>query len=287
MNAHDQVREQVSQAYARAVSRPQESAGPCCTPIQKGVVVKLAGYDHDELRALPDDAVINSFGCGNPLAFGDVQEGETVLDLGCGAGIDLLLAAGKVGSSGKVIGVDMTEAMTARARKNIAEAGLSSVEVRKGFIEELPVESESVDWVISNCVINLSPEKDRVFSEIARVLRAGGRMLVSDIVVKDLPDQFRKDAALYSSCVAGAISEADYVNGLKRAGLIDVTVRERIHYDEGQLAAFVASELPDNAESACCGGRGGGHSAHIARELVGNVWSAKFFARKPPKAAIG
>ncbi|MDO8632640.1 MAG: arsenite methyltransferase, partial [Phycisphaerales bacterium] len=237
MKSSDQVRKEVSHAYARAVSRPVKTSGPCCGPVQKGVVVKLAGYDADEIAALPDEAVVNAFGCGNPLAYSEVREGETVLDLGSGAGIDLLLAARKVGPSGKVIGVDMTDAMIAKARDNIAAAGLRNVEVRKGLIEKLPVESDSVDWVISNCVINLSPEKGRVFAEIARVLRPGGRMLVSDIVVEELPDWVRRDVALYASCVSGAIREDEYLDGLRRAGLVDVEVRERIVYDEAQLAA--------------------------------------------------
>jgi SAM-dependent methyltransferase len=288
MKSSDHIREQVSYAYARAVSRPVKTAGPCCSPVQKGVVVKLAGYGADELAALPDEAVVNSFGCGNPLAFSEVREGETVLDLGSGAGIDLLLAARKVGQSGKVIGVDMTDAMIAKAKNNIAAAGLSNIEVRKGLIESLPVESDSVDWVISNCVINLSPEKSRVFAEIARVLRPGGRMLVSDIVVEELPDWVRRDVALYASCVSGAISEAEYLDGLRRAGLVDVEVRERIVYDEAQLAAFTGSELSEVLEGgACCGGSAASSErlAEVARGLAGKIWSAKFFARKKDEAS--
>ena len=283
MKSSDQVRDEVSHAYARAVWRPVKTSGSCCGPVQKGVVVKLAGYRPDELAALPDEAVVNSFGCGNPLAFSEVREGETVLDLGSGAGIDLLLAARKVGPSGKVIGVDMTDAMIAKAKGNIAAAGLRNVEVRKGLIEKLPVESSSVDWVISNCVINLSPEKDRVFAEIARVLRPGGRMLVSDIVVEELPDWVRHDVALYASCVSGAISEEEYIDGLRGAGLVDVQVRERIVYDEAQLAAFTGSDLSEVLEGACCGGGSGAADnrlTEIARGLAGKIWSAKFFARK-------
>lgn len=283
MKSSDQVRNEVSHAYARAVSRPAKTSGRCCGPAQKGVVVKLAGYGTDELAALPDDAIVNSFGCGNPLAFSEVREGETVLDLGSGAGIDLLLAARKVGPSGKVIGVDMTDAMIAKANDNIAAAGLRNVEVRKGLIEKLPVESDSVDWVISNCVINLSPEKGRVFAEIARVLRPGGRMLVSDMVVEELPDWVRRDVALYASCVSGAISEAEYLDGLRRAGLVAVEVRERIVYDEAQLAAFTGSELSEVLEGSVCGGGGptaNDRLAEIARSLAGKIWSAKFFARK-------
>ena len=278
------VRHTVSEAYARAVRRPAAGASPCCGPVQKGVAVKVAGYSREELEALPADAVENSFGCGNPLAFSEVREGDVVVDLGSGAGIDILLAARKVGPTGHVIGIDMTDEMIARARQNIARSGLTHVEVRKGTIEEMPVDSSSVDWVISNCVINLSPEKPRVFAEIARVLKPGGRMLVSDIVVRELPDWVRKDQALYSSCVAGAISEADYLEGLRQAGLTEVEVRERIVYDAPQLEAFLSSELPDNdSAGGCCGGgvAASGKLADLAQTLTGQIWSAKIFARKP------
>jgi SAM-dependent methyltransferase len=183
-----------------------------------------------------------------------------------------------------VIGIDMTDEMIERARENIGRSGLTNVEVRKGIIEELPVESSSVDWVISNCVINLSPEKAKVFAEISRVLKPGGRMLVSDIVVDGLPDRLREDRGLYSSCIAGAISEEEYLAGLRRAGLAEVEVRERIVYDAAQLEALVGSELGDGQPSSCgCGGTaaGGSTAADIARSIVGKVWSAKVYARKP------
>jgi len=284
MNQHGKVREAVSEAYSRAVRAPSEGGHPCCAPTQKGVVVKLAGYTREELDALPPEAVINSFGCGNPLAFSEVRESDVVLDLGSGAGIDILLAGKKVGPSGWVIGIDMTDEMIEKARENIRRSGLTNVEVRKGIIEELPVESSSVDWVISNCVINLSPEKPRVFAEIARVLKPGGRMLVSDIVVDSLPDRLREDRGLYSSCIAGAISETEYLAGLRRAGLAEVEVRERIVYDAAQLEAFVGSELGDGEPGSCgCGGTmaDGSSAAEIAGSIVGKVWSAKVFARKP------
>lgn len=284
MTEQNEIRESVSKAYAKAVCAPSTDASPCCAPVQKGVVVKLAGYTQEELTALPADAVVNSFGCGNPLAFSEVREGQTVLDLGAGAGIDILLAAKKVGPTGMAIGVDMTDEMIARAKENIALSGLTNVDVRKGIIEALPVDSESVDWVISNCVINLSPEKAKVFAEIARVLKPGGCMLVSDIVVSELSDVIRKNQALYNSCVAGAVTEEEYLAGLADAGLVDAEVRERIVYDASQIEAFIESELPDNEDvaAACCGGDSCLPSAkEIAASLVGKVWSAKVFARKP------
>lgn len=284
MTEQEDIRQSVSAAYAKAVTSPPGQGGCCCNAAApKGVVAKLAGYTREELEALPPEAVVNSFGCGNPLAFSDVQEGQVVLDLGSGAGIDVLIAAKKVGPTGRAIGIDMTDEMIAKANENIAASGLTQVEVRKGIIEDMPVESDTVDWVISNCVINLSPDKPKVFGEIARVLRSGGRMLVSDIVVHDLPEEIRRNQALYSSCVAGAISEEEYLDGLRQAGLVDVEVRERIVYDAAQLEAFITSELPDSdAALACCGGSpGDGMAARIAAALAGKVWSAKFHARKP------
>ena len=280
----EQIRRDVSSAYARAIAQPAGEG--CCggIPAQKGVAAKLAGYTAEELQALPSDSVSNSFGCGNPLAFAGVKEGDVVLDLGSGAGIDILLAAKLVGPEGKVIGVDMTDEMIARAQENISTSGLNNVEVRKGIIEELPVESGTVDWVISNCVINLSPDKPRVFAELSRVLKPGGRMAVSDIVARDLPSWVQESAALYSSCIAGAISEEEYLRGLEDAGLGEVEVRERLVYDVDQLGAFADSEVGALAEKAtCCGGGTIDPETlrHIARSMEGKVWSAKFHARKP------
>lgn len=275
------IHEDVSRAYTRAVAEAPASS-TCCGAPPKGVAVQSAGYAAEELASLPADAVVNSFGCGNPLAFSEVREGDIVLDLGCGAGIDLLLAARKVGASGRVIGVDMTDAMLARARQNVEAAGLTNVEVRKGLIEELPVEDSSVDWVISNCVINLSPDKPSVFKEIARVLKPGGRMRVSDIMVENLPESLRRDPALYSSCIAGAVSETEYLAGLRASGLEDVHVADRIVYTADQLEAFACSELPQE-KGGCCGtgpswmpdARG------IARSMEGKICSARVMGQKP------
>jgi len=237
-NTNEEIRKQVEDAYAARVT----SGGSCCGPTACGegettsTVAALAGYE-DELNAHPE-AGASSFGCGNPLAFAGVQPGETVLDLGSGAGLDLLIAAGKVGEKGRVIGVDMTDAMIAKARENIERAGAKNIELRKGIIEKLPADDASVDWVISNCVINLSPEKERVFAEIHRVLKPGGQFSVSDMVVHDLPDWAREMAAAYAACVGGAISEAEYVAGLETAGLRNVEVRDRLIYTKEQLASF-------------------------------------------------
>jgi SAM-dependent methyltransferase len=283
MSSHEQVRERVAKAYANVVSSQQRCTDSCCAPVQKGTLVKLAGYSHEELGSLPPEAVVNSFGCGNPLAFSEVNEGDVVLDLGSGAGIDLLIAAKKVGPMGRAIGVDMTDEMISRARKIIAESGLSNVEVRKGLIEDLPVDSNTVDWVISNCVINLSPEKGRVFAEISRVLKPGGRMVVSDLVAEDLPDAVLGDLRLYNCCVAGAINEEAYCEGLRRTGLVDVEVRERIQYDVAQLEGLMNSDEQAFAETACsCSEPGESASfGSLAAVCKGKVWSAKIYARKP------
>ncbi len=284
MKQAQEIRERVADSYGRAVETP--SSGGCCGGRdQKGVAAKLAGYSAVELASLPGEAVVNSFGCGNPVAFSDVRPGEVVLDLGSGAGIDILLAAQRVGPSGRVIGVDMTDEMIARARQSIAAAGLTNVEVRKGLIEALPVEDASVDLVISNCVINLSPEKDRVFVEIARVLKPGGRMRVSDIVVERLPWWLRRIPAVYDSCVGGAIGEERYAAGLRAAGLEEVEVTERLVYDAAQLADLALSELPGFWRAAV---RRLGLTwlvRRFARSLEGRIWSARFSARKRAVAA--
>jgi len=216
---------------------------------------------------------VSSFGCGNPLAFEGVEPGQVVLDLGSGAGFDLLIASEKVGPDGHVIGIDMTDAMIDAARENAAKAGADNVEVRKGTIEKLPVEDSSVDWVISNCVINLSPEKERVFAEVARVLKPGGRFAISDIVAEEVSDRVRDQAEVYSACIGGAISEQDYAAGLKAAGLGEVEVAERFVYEASQLREMVGAASRDtgSAETDLAGD---------IESITGKVWSAKFRGRK-------
>ena len=285
MNQNEKIREMVSTVYGKAIGSTTEGCG-CNAQKEKCSIAGMAGYEKADINTLNSDAAANSFGCGNPLAFSGVKEGDTVLDLGSGAGFDLILAAKKVGPGGHVIGIDMTEAMIEKARKNIRAEGLVNAEVRHGLIEHLPVESESVDWLISNCVINLSPEKARVFSEIQRVLKPGGQMLVSDIVVNNLPDWLRQNDQLYAACVGGAISEEEYLAGLRQAGLINVEVRNRFVYEASQIKAFFETEgIPGLKEII------DGHPAQRHEKLinqmtmnaVGNVWSAEFYARKPAK----
>jgi SAM-dependent methyltransferase len=273
-----EVREGVAKVYGeRAAMTGTDAPCGCGAPARKGAVVDFAGYSEAQLADLPADAVTNSFGCGNPVALAGLREGDTVLDLGSGAGIDLLLAARLVGPQGRVIGVDMTDEMIAKARANAEAAGLTTVEVRKGIIEELPVEDASVDWVISNCVINLSPEKPRVFGEIARVLRPGGQMLVSDMMARDLPRELLALPVAWASCVSGAIDEDAYLAGLRAAGLEEVAVRDRLVYDGDQLAGVALSQF----DCSCGGEQLEGLVREYAAKLAGRVWSAKVYARKP------
>ncbi|MBM3499135.1 MAG: arsenite methyltransferase [Armatimonadetes bacterium] len=272
------VRAAVAAAYGKRVSSQRGCCGGGRQKNVSEIAPQVLGYTDEDVQAVPAGAEAPTFGCGNPLAFGEVRAGETVVDLGSGAGFDLLIAAERVGPSGRVIGVDMTDEMIERARANIAAAGHANVEVRKGLIEDLPVESGTVDWVISNCVINLSPEKPRVFAEMARVLKPGGRMLVADIVADDLPAGVRHSLAAYSACVGGALSEEQYVAGLTEAGLADVEIRRRTTYTCAELAEFaeasgLVSAADDQADSEVV--------RRLAAELGGKVASIAVFARKP------
>jgi SAM-dependent methyltransferase len=183
-----------------------------------------AGYQDAQLDSVPDDAV-DGLGCGNPTAIDQLRLGEVVLDLGCGAGMDSFLAARAVGNEGRVIGVDMTDAMLERARENARKGGFTNVEFRKGFIEDLPIDDESVDVILSNCVINLSPQKDRVYGEAHRVLRPGGRLMVSDIVLEQpLPKAVLDSVDAWLGCVAGAIVRSEYLATIEKAGFRDVRI---------------------------------------------------------------
>ncbi len=208
-------------------------AQPCCGGDLAEEIGERIGYSREELEAVPQGANLG-LGCGNPVALASLREGETVLDLGCGAGLDCFLAAARVGESGKVIGVDMTPEMLDRARKNAREGGYGNVEFRLGEIENLPVADASVDVVISNCVINLSSDKPRVFREAFRVLKPGGRLLVSDIVLeKELPQAVRESTAAYLGCISGAALKGDYLRMIEEAGFsgVEVTQESRFPLD--------------------------------------------------------
>lgn len=210
----------------------QEPATSCCGSAEstQDKMSKLVGYTDEELASLPDGANLG-VGCGNPLAFAAVKEGDTVVDLGSGAGIDCFLAAKRVGESGKVIGIDMTPEMLAKARANAEQGGYSNVEFREGEIESLPIEDNSVDVIISNCVINLSPEKDKVFAEMHRVLKPGGKFFVSDIVLRRaLPESILNSQAAYAACVAGALLKEDYIGIPESLGFTDLDVMSEATY---------------------------------------------------------
>jgi len=224
-----EIKKMVREGYAERV----KTGSSCCTPAKScccggGSTVrsisKSVGYADEEMDSVPDGANLG-LGCGNPTALASLVEGETVLDLGSGAGFDCFLAANKVGEHGKVIGVDMTPEMIEKARENAEKGGYRNVEFRLGEIESLPAADNSVDVIISNCVINLSPDKERVFSEAFRVLKPGGRLIVSDIVLlKELPDFIRNSVAAYVGCISGALMKDEYLGAIKKSGFQEVNV---------------------------------------------------------------
>jgi len=249
----DQIQQTVRDRYAAAAiaassaavtESAQIAAAPgccdegCCSG--ESTTAGIALYDAATREGLPDAAVLASLGCGNPVAVAELHEGETVLDLGSGGGIDVLLSARRVGPSGRAIGVDMTDEMLALARRNADEAGARNVEFRKGTIEALPVADESIDVVISNCVINLASDKQAVFAEIARVLRPGGRMGISDIVADDtLTPEQRAERGSYVGCIAGALSFREFRSGLRDAGLVDVDLVPTRRVADGMHSVIV------------------------------------------------
>jgi len=234
MNGTKDIRETVREKYGVLAE-----GGDCGCGCSTGAVaccgtdsasMSELGYSSEQLATIPEGANLG-LGCGNPLAHAHVKSGETVLDLGSGAGIDAFLAAQEVGPTGRVIGVDMTASMIQRARENAAKSGTTNVEFRLGEIENLPVADSSVDVIISNCVINLSPEKPRVFAEALRVLRPGGRLVVSDLVLtKPLPDAVRQSIEAYVGCVAGASQREEYLGHIRQAGFQEVAVVEERSY---------------------------------------------------------
>ncbi len=253
---HDEVRTRYAEA-ARAVMRGERDGVPafdggCCadTDCCDGSLAEfgLANYEGTELRVLPEAARLASLGCGNPTAVAELREGEVVLDLGSGGGIDVLLSARRVGPTGKAYGLDMTDEMLELARRNAAEAGAANVEFLRGRIEQIPLAASSVDVVISNCVINLAADKDAVFREIVRVLRPGGRVGVSDVVARDdLTAAERLERGSWVGCIAGALSFAEYEAGLRVAGLSDVSVTPTHEVADGMFSALVRARKPGDS----------------------------------------
>ena len=235
----DQVREKYG-SVARAVAESGsvqaccDSGLRCCDPITTNL------YSADEKGLIPEKAVLASLGCGNPTALIELRAGETILDLGSGGGIDVLLSAQRVGPTGKAYGLDMTDDMLALARENQRQAGVTNVEFLKGEIENIPLPDNSVDVILSNCVINLSVDKDRVLREALRVLKPGGRFAVSDVVVRGtVPDEVRKSMLLWVGCIAGALEENDYLAKLGGAGFCDVSIEPTRVYDIEDARQFL------------------------------------------------
>jgi SAM-dependent methyltransferase len=240
----DQVRETVREKYAAAAKAAATRAGSaCCTPADTSGIFGSSLYeDSDEA---PEAAINASLGCGVPTAVADLQKGETVLDLGSGAGADVLISARRVAPTGKAIGLDMTDEMLELARANATEAGVENVEFVKGYLEEMPVQDATVDVVISNCVINLSGDKPRVIREAARVLRPGGRFAVSDVIADhDMDEQTRADMAAWTGCIAGALTEREFRAALETAGFEEIEIRETHRVHEHAAAAIIRARKP-------------------------------------------
>jgi arsenite methyltransferase len=233
------IRESVRERYAAAAKQAaqQDGSGCCggpvsCSPAADSGVFGAPLYDEATTEGVPQSAVGASLGCGVPTALAELHEGETVLDLGSGAGADVLISARRVGPTGKAIGLDMTDEMLGLARANAAEAGVNNVEFLKGYLEDIPLADESVDVIISNCVINLSGDKQEVLREAARVLRPGGRFAVSDVIADpDMDDQTRADMAAWTGCIAGALTRDQFEQALLEAGLTDIEIKatHRVH----------------------------------------------------------
>jgi arsenite methyltransferase len=241
------IRETVREKYAAAARAAVAQQGSSCGCGPAGdAVFGSALYDEAETAGATASAVGASLGCGVPTAVADLHEGETVLDLGSGAGADVLISARRVGATGRAIGLDMTDEMLELARANAAEAGVANVEFVKGYLEEIPLPDASVDVVISNCVINLAGDKQRVLAEAARVLRPGGRFAVSDVIAdEDMDDATRADMAAYTGCIAGALTEAEFRAALAAAGLADAEIRETHRVHEHASSAIVRARKPE------------------------------------------
>jgi arsenite methyltransferase len=268
----------VQKRYSQIAKQNSSCCGqsePCCGPSDMTEHIgKAIGYNEEELQSVPENANLG-LGCGNPVALASLREGEIVLDLGAGAGFDCFLAAIKVGYKGKVIGVDMTKEMVEKAKENARTGQYENVEFRLGEIENLPLETESVDVIISNCVINLSPDKKKVFQEAFRVLKPGGRIMISDIVLlKKLPESIRESVRAYTGCIAGAMKRDDYLDLIKNSGFQEVDVQGEEFFSlglesEDAMAKAIAQEA--------------GIPIEQLHELARSVLSIKIGAIKPKK----
>jgi SAM-dependent methyltransferase len=269
--SNESIREKVREEYAQAALRVTNQGGSCCgsaAPANNPITSNL--YGDGETESLPAEAVAASLGCGNPTALAELKAGETVLDLGSGGGIDVLLSARRVGPAGKAYGLDMTDEMLALARANQRKSGVQNVEFLKGEIEHIPLPNDSVDVIISNCVINLSADKGRVLGEAFRVLKPAGRFAVSDIVVRgEMPADIRRRVELWAGCIAGALEESEYQSKLTTAGFEQIEVEPtRIYTAADAKRLFAKSEDVDK----------------IAQMADGKFMSAFVRARKPARS---
>lgn len=274
-----EIKRLVKEGYGRIAERrtsccPAVSSCPG-SPDPTLEIGKRLGYSEEELRAVPEGANLG-LGCGNPVALASLKEGETVLDLGSGAGLDCFLAATRVGRTGRVIGVDMTPQMIAKARENAQKGNYENVEFRLGEIENLPVADGSVDVVISNCVINLVPDKEKAFREAFRVLRPGGRMVISDIVLlRELPEALKNSVKAYIGCLAGAIGKEEYIGAIEAAGFRDIKIIDETPFPIEYLAGGPAVKAGGRARL----------SPESLKGLAGSVVSIKISAVKPGEKA--
>jgi arsenite methyltransferase len=268
---HERIKQIVRGEYGQAALQAKTGGSSCCgkSPSKLDPITSDL-YDAAETNALPEAALLASLGCGNPTALAQLHPGDTVLDLGSGGGIDVLLSAKRVGPTGKVYGLDMTDEMLALARENQDKAGIQNVEFLKGEIEAIPLPDSSVDVIISNCVINLSPDKDRVLAEAFRVLKPGGRFAISDVVVRgSVPPDIRHNVELWMGCVAGALEESDYRDKLTRAGFESIDLEPTRIYRTEDARDFLAGAGLD-VEA-------------MAPQVDGKFMSAFVGARKPER----
>jgi arsenite methyltransferase len=276
----ENIKKAVRENYGKIAS---SSGGSCCSgPVtssccggQKDLAKEISsniGYSNEDINKVPEGSNLG-LGCGNPIAMASLVKGEVVLDLGSGAGFDCFLAAEKVGPEGRVIGVDMTPEMLEKAKENAQRGNYPNVEFRLGEIENLPVADGIIDIIISNCVINLAPDKDRVFSEAFRVLKPGGRIMVSDIVLtKELPDFIKNNISAYVGCVSGAIIKDNYLNAIKKAGFTDIKIMDAVNFPLNYIISDDSAAIVKNNLNL---------SENQARDLENSVLSIKVYALKP------
>ena len=270
-----EIKKSVREGYAKVATQETSCCGPasssCCGSTSIRETSKKVGYSEEDMNMVPEGANLG-LGCGNPVALASLKEGETVLDLGSGAGFDCFIAANQVGKTGRIIGVDMTPEMVEKARENAEKGNYQNVEFRLGELENLPAADNSVDVIISNCVINLVPDKSKTFREAYRVIKPGGRLMVSDIVLtKPLPEEIRNSIQAYIGCVSGASQKDDYLKEIEKAGFKDVIVQGESSFSANDFTSDpVASAIVESLRL----------SPERAMELAGTIVSMKVSARK-------